>query len=106
MEYNRILSQDKCELLPGVYIYMDKKLSNPCTRCGKARIESRSWTEKIEEYFGESTIIHTETVCPDADCQKIVEEKLAAQKQKTMEMQAAREERMRESQRNRKKKQN
>lgn len=83
---------------------MDKTISSPCTRCGKERIKSRSWTENIEEYFGGSMVVHTETVCPDRECQSVVEEKLLAQRQKTEEMQLAREERMKQAQASRKKK--
>ena len=50
--------------------------SNPCTRCGKQRIDRKSWKEKIESHFGVSYIVHTETACPDKKCQIIVEAKL------------------------------
>jgi hypothetical protein len=60
--------------------------SNPCTRCGKERIVSRTYNEEIATFFGTSTVTHTETVCPDPECQKIVEERLDAQKQKSQEL--------------------
>ncbi len=47
---------------------MKKKFSNPCSRCGKERIVLRSWTEKIDN----STILNTEMVCPNPECQKKV----------------------------------
>ncbi len=72
--------------------------TNPCTRCGKQRIESKTWTEDVDTFFGKSKITHTETVCPDPDCQKIVEEKLDAQKQKTENLQLAREKRIKDAQ--------
>jgi len=62
------------------------KTTNPCTRCGKERIESKKYTEEITTFFGTSTIIHTDTVCPDEECQNIVEEKLEVQKQKSDEL--------------------
>lgn len=62
------------------------KNSNPCTRCGKERIEGKKWKEEIATFFGTSTIIHTDTVCPDKECQKIVEQKLEALKQKSDEL--------------------
>lgn len=62
------------------------KTTNPCTRCGKERVESKKYTEEITTFFGTSTIIHTDTVCPDEECQKIVEEKLEVQKQKSDEL--------------------
>lgn len=65
---------------------MQTKTLNPCTRCGKERIEGKKWKEEISTFFGTSTIIHTETVCPDPECQKIVEEKLEALKQKSDEL--------------------
>ena len=60
--------------------------ANPCSRCGKERIEGKTWKEKIENYFGTSYITHTETVCPDKACQKIVEEKMDQARQKTKEL--------------------
>jgi hypothetical protein len=65
---------------------MDPKSTNVCTRCGKERIESKTWTEEIATFFGTSTVVHTDTVCPDPDCQKIVEEKLETQRAKTEEL--------------------
>lgn len=62
------------------------KITNPCTRCGKERVESKKYAEEITTFFGTSTIIHTDTVCPDEECQKIVEEKLEVQKQKSDEL--------------------
>lgn len=43
--------------------------NNLCSRCGKARVFARSWEEKI----GNSVVITTENVCPDPECQKMVE---------------------------------
>lgn len=82
---------------------MNAKINNPCTRCGKERIISKTWKEEVDTFFGKSVITHTETVCPDPECQKIVEEKLEAQRQKTEELQAAKEERMKRAQLARKK---
>ncbi len=47
---------------------MKKTYSNPCIRCGKERIVLRSWKEKI----GSSVVTNTEMICPDPECQKIV----------------------------------
>ena len=57
---------------------MTNKALNICSRCGKPRIVAKTWKERIKG----SVDIHTSTVCPDAACQKIVDGKLAAQKQK------------------------
>ncbi len=40
-----------------------------CIRCGKVRILGRTWSEHI----GSSLVTYTNTICPDADCQKLVE---------------------------------
>lgn len=40
------------------------------------RVVEKSWTEML----GNSKITHTTTVCPDAKCQKIVEEQLNKKK--------------------------
>ena len=75
---------------------MNTKPTNPCTRCGKERIDSKSWKEKVNTFFGSSYITHTETVYPDKACQKIVEEKLTAQRAKTEALVSDREKRIRE----------
>lgn len=67
---------------------------NPCVRCGKNRIVSKTWKEKVNSYFGATVIVHTETVCPDKECQKQVEEKFAKQKEKSAQMQHDKEERL------------
>lgn len=77
--------------------------SNPCTRCGKERIDSKTWVEKAETFYGTTVITHTETVCPDKDCQKVVAEGLARQKEKSDILKHDREERIKKSQANRKK---
>lgn len=66
---------------------------NLCTRCGKERIDSKTWEEEITSFFGATTITHTETVCPDPECQKIVEEKMDALRQKTEDMKVEKEKR-------------
>ncbi len=65
---------------------MQTKNSNPCTRCGKERIEGKKYKEEIATFFGTSTIVHVDTICPDKECQEIVESKLEALKQKSDEM--------------------
>lgn len=49
-----------------------------CIRCGKLRVEAKSWTE----YIGESRVTYTQYVCPDSECQKIVESQLQKKKDK------------------------
>lgn len=53
---------------------------NPCSRCGKERIVSKTWKEKIQTSFGDSMVVFTENICPDKECQKVVDKELAAQK--------------------------
>ncbi len=62
---------------------------NLCTRCGKPRIVVKTW----KEYIRGSILVHTSTSCPDAACQKIVDGKLAAQKEKREAMEKERMER-------------
>lgn len=50
--------------------------ANPCTRCGKQRITLS--THKVK--FGESVVLVSETVCPDSECQSIVEKQLEKEK--------------------------
>ena len=58
-----------------------KLMTNPCIRCGKERIEVRSWVEQ-----GKSpAVTHTANSCPDAACQAIVEQMNAAREAKRME---------------------
>ena len=57
--------------------------TTPCIRCGKDRIISKTWTEKI----GESKVVRTDTVCPDPECQKIVEEQLQVRNDRMRQVQ-------------------
>ena len=68
--------------------------SNPCTRCGKDRVEGKTYKEEVSTFFGTSTIVHVDTVCPDKECQAIVEEKLAVQKQKSDELKAEKQKKL------------
>ena len=54
-----------------------------CIRCGKTRIVSKTWKEKV----GGSDITYTTTVCPDRDCQKIVDAQLKEKKDKIARIQ-------------------
>lgn len=74
-------------------IPMNKPYSNPCTRCGKERIQSKQWTEKIPTFSGGFIeVIHTENICPDPECQAIVAKDLAEQKAKRDKFKKDREE--------------
>lgn len=53
-------------------------MSNPCIRCGKPRIDGKSWKSKS----GNVEITHTQTICPDSACQRIVDKGIADRKEK------------------------
>lgn len=57
-------------------------MSNPCIVCGKQRIEGKSWKEKV----GISVVTHTQTICPDPKCQRIVDEATAQRKAKSAQL--------------------
>lgn len=40
-----------------------------CIRCGKLRINGKTWSERV----GLSLVTYTQTICPDTACQKLVE---------------------------------
>lgn len=54
-------------------------MSNPCIQCGKQRIDGKSWNSKS----GNSLVFYTQTICPDPDCQKIVDKAIAAREAKS-----------------------
>ncbi len=62
-------------------------MSNPCVKCGKERIDGKSWESKV----GISVIVHTMTVCPDRECQKQVDKSIAERRAKTASMLKAKE---------------
>jgi len=64
---------------------MNNPTSSICTRCGKQRVVVGTY----EEVIGNSTVIHTETACPDKDCQSQVEDKLVKEKEKREQMSAS-----------------
>jgi len=45
-----------------------------CIRCGKTRIFLKRWKDRGERNKG-TVISHEESICPDKECQKIVDEK-------------------------------
>jgi len=63
-------------------------MSNPCVRCGKERVDGKTWKGKT----GISPITYTQTVCPDRECQKIVDKGIADRKAKNASLLKAKEE--------------
>jgi len=68
-----------------------------CTRCGKVRIVAKTWIEKIITASGKGNVTHSQTVCPDPECQKIVEVDWAKQKSKYLALKAEKEERLKQA---------
>lgn len=50
------------------------QIFSECIRCGKTRILLKRWKDHGENGRG-TMIAHEETICPDMECQKIVDEK-------------------------------
>lgn len=66
-------------VLTGIFCYTTPLMSNPCVRCGKQRLDGKTWEGKI----GSSVVTYTQTVCPDSECQKQVDQGIADRKAKT-----------------------
>ena len=60
---------------------------NPCIRCGKERIVSKTWTDKLElGIIGRMMIVtHSDSACPDTACQTIVDRQLTEKRRKKEE---------------------
>lgn len=57
-------------------------MTSLCTRCGNKRVFSRTWKEVVKAYGNQTTVTHTQFVCNDTKCQKLVEAQLAQQREK------------------------
>lgn len=57
-------------------------MANPCTRCGNERVAGKTWKEIVDFGGRKTTLTHTDWVCTDPKCQKIVENQLFVQKEK------------------------
>ena len=62
---------------------------SPCIRCGKLRIVAKTWQEEVNG----AKVTVTQTVCPDAECQKIVESELKKKMEKIANIQKESQER-------------
>lgn len=56
--------------------------SNTCFRCGKQRIVSKTYKKIVDG----SSVIYTETTCPDPECQKAVMQQLKMETDKREQM--------------------
>lgn len=54
--------------------------STPCIRCGKDRVFLKKWTDKAAERG--TPITYELYVCPDKDCQKVVDAKFEEMREK------------------------
>ena len=57
---------------------MPTQANTVCIRCGKTRVFSRKWKDK--ENGKGAVITHVETICPDKECQKLVDAKFQEMK--------------------------
>ena len=74
---------------------MIKKFSNPCSRCGKERILLKKWVEEIPTFSNKMLKITRSTnVCPDPECQKIVDADLTVQREKRDKIKLDREKKL------------
>lgn len=67
--------------------------SNPCIRCGSERIVSKRYEEQMYDYPGATKVIHIEKVCPNPECQKILDAELKEQREKKENLRRKSEER-------------
>lgn len=59
---------------------INKNDQTACILCGNLRVFSRQWKERVD---GKGTVVtHTDSVCADAECQKKVDEKFAAMRER------------------------
>lgn len=68
-----------------VYLLAQQKMvqsDSLCIRCGKVRVFSKKWKEKVD---GKGPMLfHIESVCPDPECQKIVDKKFEEMREKRL----------------------
>lgn len=77
---------------------VDKKYTNPCIRCGKERVVSKTWKETITTFSGTlQEVVHIEAVCPDPVCQEALNKEFAKQKEKRDKIAFDREQRMKDN---------
>lgn len=76
---------------------MKYKTDNPCFQCGKQRIISKTWTETITTFSGKlQKVTYTDAICPDAECQSLLDIELRKQKEKREKIAEQRKQRIEE----------
>lgn len=58
-------------------------MSTVCIRCGRERVVAKSWKEQV----GNSMVTYVSNVCPDLECQKVVDAQLKKKKENLEEIQ-------------------
>lgn len=61
-----------------------------CPRCGKERVVVSSHSEVVLK----SEVVYTETICPDPECQKMVEKNLRSDEKKRAVLKEEQEKRL------------
>lgn len=59
---------------------MQRSAETVCIRCGKLRVFLRKWKDRTNDRG--TMITHTESVCPDSQCQKIVDAQFTQMREK------------------------
>jgi len=68
--------------------------SSLCVRCGKERVFSKRWKEKVKTFTGFVEVTHVEMLCPDGECQMLVDGIMAGKKEKREQMEKIKSDRM------------
>ncbi len=77
---------------------INKPLTNPCTRCGKERILLKQWIEEIPTFANKTQKVTRATnICPDPDCQRVVDLELEVQRKKREKVKTDRESKLQEA---------
>lgn len=73
---------------------MQTQSGYPCIRCGRERVVAKTWKEQVTTLSNVAILTHTSMICPDPECQKIVEAGLDVQRKKRDEIRASQVARM------------
>jgi len=73
---------------------MVNAIGSVCIRCGKTRVIVKTWKEVIKTSIGESLLVRSTSVCPDPECQKVVDQQLEEKRAKQEAIKLNQEKRM------------